>query len=261
MRRTKMSVSPSVDVMEPRVLLSHATPLLSKHALSGVVRDVRAIMGTLAKTENTVQASAQLTGLSSRIPSGPEGLAPSWQSDIGLYRPHSARSLITTQRRILSDLYRYVQGGIEGGDPPVTGSGSGGIDGGDPPVTGSGTATSTTPDQGTGGTATPVAAPSLDSVRIQNTTGLALLVTVRLDVSQFLQPWITETIPAQGSSIVPFDFGTATNAFMTMDVSRADGGQTPPPWTNVSLSQPMSGYNGALFTISLFGPYFNVTDL
>ena len=124
MRRTKTGFSPSVDVMERRVLLSTAAPLLSKPALSGVVRDVKAIIHTLARTEDTAQASAQLTALSSRIPSGPEGLAPSWQSDIGLYRPHSARSIITTQRRILGDLHRYVQGGIDGGSPPVTGSGS-----------------------------------------------------------------------------------------------------------------------------------------
>jgi hypothetical protein len=104
-----------------------------------------------------------------------------------------------------------------------------------------------------------VPAPSLDSVRIQNTTGLALLVTVHLRVAQVQQPSITETVPAQGSAIVPFNFGTATNAFMTMDVSLADGGQTPPPWSGISLSQPMTGYNEALFTISLVGPYFNVT--
>ena len=124
MRRTKMSILPSVDVMEPRVLLSTAAPLLSKHALSAVVRDVKAIMSTLAKTEDTGQASAQLTGLSTRIPSGPEGLALSWQSDLGLYRPQSARSIVTTERRILGDLYRYVQGGVDGSNPPATGSGS-----------------------------------------------------------------------------------------------------------------------------------------
>ena len=84
-------------------------------------------------------------------------------------------------------------------------------------------------------------------------------MTVHLKVPQIQQPWITETIAVPRSSIVPFDFGTATHAFMTMDVSRADEGQTPPPMTNLSLSQPMSGYHGALFTISLFGPYFNVT--
>jgi hypothetical protein len=98
-------------------------------------------------------------------------------------------------------------------------------------------------------------------VRIQNTTGLTLVVTVHLEVSLAQQPLITETIPAQGSSIVLFDFGTATDAFMTMDVSMTEGGLSPPPLTDLSLSQPMSGYNGALFTISLFGPYFNVTPL
>jgi hypothetical protein len=105
MRRMEMSVSPSVEIIEPRVLLSTGAPLLSNHALSGVVRDVGVIMSTLARTDDTVQASALLTRLSSRIPSGPQGLAPSWQSDIGL----------TTQRQILGDLYRYVQGGIDGG--------------------------------------------------------------------------------------------------------------------------------------------------
>jgi hypothetical protein len=240
MRRTKKSVSPSLDVIEPRVLLSTAAPFLSQHPLNGVVRDVKAIMSTLARTEDTVQASDHLTRLSSRIPSGPEVLAPSWRSDIGLYRPHSARSILTTQRQILGDLHRYVHGGNR-------------------PVTGLGSTTSTTPGQGKESTPTP--APSLDSVRIANTTGLTLVVTVHLDVPQIQQPWITETIPAQGSGVVLFNFGTATNAFMTMDVSRADGGQTPPPLTNLNLSQPMSGYNGTLFTISLAGPYFNVTPL
>ena len=58
-----------------------------------------------------------------------------------------------------------------------------------------------------------------------------------------------------------FNFGTATNAFMTMDASMTNGAQTPPPFNDISLSQPLSGYNGTLFTISLFGPYFNVTPL
>jgi hypothetical protein len=263
MRRTKTGLSPSLDVMEPRVLLSRAAPLLSQHALNGVVRDVRSIMSTLARTEDTLRASASLTALSSRVPSGPDELAPSWQSDIGLYRPGSARSIVTTERRILDDLYFYLQDGADGGGPPVTGPGF---------------TTSTTPGPGAGGTTTPLPAPGLpgpgmgstttpepatclDSVSIQNTTGLALRVTVYLETSHTPQPFITETIPAQQGSIALFNFGTATDAFMTMDVSLADGGQTPPPFTDISLSQPISGYNGTLFTISLFGSYFNVSPL
>jgi hypothetical protein len=246
MRRTNMGISPSVDAIESRILLSSA-PLLARHALTGVVRDVKAIISTLARTENIDQASARLTTLTSRIPSGPQALAPSWQSDLGLYHPGSAKSLMAAERRILGDLYRYVQGGNAAGNPPATGSS---------------TATSTAPGHaGGGGTTTnpPVSAPSLDSVKIENTTGLALLVTIHLDVPQTPQPSITETIPAQGSSIVPFDFGTATDAFITMDVRRADGGLSPAPWTDISLSQPIGGYNGTLFSISLVGPYFNVS--
>jgi hypothetical protein len=275
MRRTKTSILPSVDLMEPRLLLSTAAPFLSKHELTGVVREVKAIVHTLAKTGDTVQASTSLTELSSQLPSGPEELAPSWQSDINLYRPGSAKSIIVTERRILGDLYLYVQDGVDGGDSPVTGSGTttsnnpgqGAVGSANPgqgtggsAAPGQGTGGSVAPGQGTGNTSTPTPAPSLDSVSIQNTTGLALLVTVQLDVQQLQQPSITETIPAQGSSSVLFDFGTATGAFMTMDISLANGGQSPSPFTDVSLSQPLSGYNGALFTISLLGPYFNVTD-
>ena len=47
---------------------------------------------------------------------------------------------------------------------------------------------------------------------------------------------------------------------MTISIKRADGGQVPPPLVNVSLPQPMNGYDGALFTISVFGSYFNVSS-
>jgi hypothetical protein len=265
MRRTKTSILPSVDLMEPRLLLSTAAPLLSKHELSGIVREVKAIVSTLAKTGDTVQASTSLTELSSQLASGPEELAPSWQSDISLFRPGSARSIIITERRILGDLHGYVQAGVHGGNQPATGSGtttannpSQGTGGTANP--GQGTGGSGAPGQGTGDTSAPAPTPSLDSVRIQNTTGLSLLVTVHLEVQQIQQPSMTETIPAQGSSSVLFNFGTATGAFMTMDISLANGGQSPPAFTDVSLSEPVSGYNGALFTISLLGPYFNVTD-
>ncbi len=95
-------------------------------------------------------------------------------------------------------------------------------------------------------------------MRIQNFTGLALTITVYLDDSQNPQPYITETIPAQGDPTVLFNFGTSTDAFMSMDISRADGLPSPAPFDNVNLSQPLSGYSGTLFTISLVGPYFNV---
>ena len=95
--------------------------------------------------QDTVQASARLTGLASQIPSGSERLAPLWQSDIQLFRPHSAKSIITMQKRLVGDLSRFVQGGFEGGNRPVSGSG---------------TTTSTTPITSMGGPAAPVPAPT-----------------------------------------------------------------------------------------------------
>ena len=95
-------------------------------------------------------------------------------------------------------------------------------------------------------------------MRVQNTTGLALVVTVYLNDSQNPEPYITETIPAQGDPTALFNFGTSTGAFMTMNISRADGLPSPAPFDNIDLSQPLDGYDGTLFSISLLGPYFNV---
>lgn len=242
MPETKKSLSPSLEQAEPRMLLTAATSLLSPHALRGVVQDVKAIMNTLARSGDTNQASHQLTELSSKVPSGPEGLAPIWQKDLGLYNPHAMGSVAAARRRILGDLDHFVRHG--GANARATGWRS---------------TTSPPAAEGPSGGGGPVAMPSLDGVSIRNTTGLALLVTVHLEVAQVEKPWITETIPAQGNTTLAFDFGTETDAFMSVDIRRADGLQSPPPFTDFSLSQPMDGYNGALFTISVFGSYFNVT--
>jgi hypothetical protein len=240
MRRPQKWISPRVEVMESRALPSAATPLLTMHSLHGIVRDVRAIVRTLSATDAIGQANAHLGRLASRIPGGSAQLAPAWRNDVALYSPHTAKSGGSVEKRLLDDLSRFVRGGAGATGPGSTIP---------PPIVPS-------PESGQG---LPAPALSLDSVSIRNTTGLDLLVTVRLKVPQVQQPWITQTVPAQGSPVVPFNFGTATDAFMAIDVRRADGGQSPPPLTGFSLPQPMNGYNGALFTISLFGPYFNVS--
>jgi hypothetical protein len=241
MRRPSKKIAPGVDALEPRTLLSTGAPLLSERALHAVVHEVRSIMGTLVRTGNTGRAGAELTTLASRIPSGSKELAPTWRSDLALYRPGTPGSGTATRTRILDDLYRYVEGGT--------------------PATGPVSTTEPAPTQGAAGsgdTGAPTPAQSLDSVTVQNATGLDILVSVYLRVPQVQQPWITETIPA-GSSIVDFNFGSSTGAFMTMTVGLADGAQSPPPMSNLSLDQPIGGYDGTLFTISLLGPYFNVT--
>ena len=83
------------------------------------------------------------------------------------------------------------------------------------------------------------------------------MVTIYLRDSQNPQPYITETIPAREirlrSSISARD--------RCLHDDEHQPGRPPPspaPFDNVDLSQPLSGYDGTLFSISLVGPYFNV---
>jgi hypothetical protein len=263
MRRTKPRLLPRVDVMEPRSLLSIGGSLASAHVLTRVDHVVKSILTSLAKTDDTVQANANLTSLASQIAPSSPSLAVSWQSDVALYRRGSRKSTITTQERIIDDLRRLLHNdapagagtGIGIGTGIATGTGTGSTTSGTPTP---GTEGTPNPSQGDSGTSVPMPAPSLDSVRIQNQTGLALTVTVFLDDSRNPQPSITETISAQGDPTELFNFGTSTGAFMTMNISRADRLQSPAPFDNIQLSQPLGGYGGTLFTISLLGPYFNV---
>ncbi len=136
MRRTKPRLTPSMDSMETRLLLSAAVRLASAQGLSQFVHEVKAIVNTLARTENTVQANAQLTGLASQISPSSLSLATSWQNDVAFYRPGSQKSAITTQKRIIAELHRY----LDDNAPPGSGTSS------TPP---------STPSPGTGGTTIP----------------------------------------------------------------------------------------------------------
>src|SRR6185437_3821097 len=102
-----------------------------------------------ARTGDTARASAQLSELSSRVPGGPEQLAPAWRADLTLYRPGVAGSVGAARRRIIGDLDRYVRAGgnpvkrpVPGPLPPPS----------PPPV----------PGPAPGGTNTPPTVPSLD---------------------------------------------------------------------------------------------------
>jgi hypothetical protein len=266
MRRTKPRLLPSMDVMEPRSLLSAGGSLASARVLTRVDHLVKSIVTSLAKTDDIVQANANLASLASQVAPTSPSLAVSWQSDVALFRPGSPKSKITTQQRIIDDLRRLLHNVVPAGTGTVTGAGSTTAGTGTGTGTGSttsstptpGTAGTSNPSQGDSGTSAPVPAPSLDSVQIQNQTGLALKVTVFLDDSQNPLPFITETISSQGDPTELFNFGTSTGAFMTMNISRADGLQSPAPFDNIQLSQPLGGYAGTLFSISLLGPYFNV---
>jgi hypothetical protein len=97
---------------------------------------------------------------------------------------------------------------------------------------------------------------SRDTVRIQNLTGFHIDVTARLMVHGSIKPTISRRIGPNGA-VDTFSFGRHTNDFIWIDVRRV-GGATPPPFT-VPLNQPLGGYFGKLYTVSVFGDRFNVS--
>jgi hypothetical protein len=219
--------------MEPRALPSGVLPVLTMRAYNAVIADVRNVMGTLAKTHNVNAAGASLTLVSSEVPFGRQQLSPVWRRDLSIYSAQIPGSGLLMQRTILLDLNQYILAGVRGGKFAVTGPGS---------------AAFYRPGQGVGAPAV-----SEDSVTIMNSTGLSITVTATLAGNR--QP-ITRTI-ANGKSAL-FDFGSSTNNFITINVSRSDGLQPPPP-LNTILSKPVSGYNGASFTVSVFAGLFSVS--
>lgn len=236
MRRKTPSLSPVLDAIEPRVLPSVAAPLISTHALRADVREVRTVMASLAQTGNLGRAENRLVAIAATIPGGAEVLVPEWRTDLSVYHDGRATTAAVAENRIIGDLESLVEAGGAATSPPGSWI---------------------SPPANSGASATPVS-PSEDSVTIQNETGLALAVTVRLDVPQVQQPYFTETIPAQSGSAALFNFGTATDAFMTITITNADGVPSP-PYLTVGLDQPIGGYNDAAFTISMVGPYFNIS--
>jgi hypothetical protein len=51
----------------------------------------------------------------------------------------------------------------------------------------------------------------------------------------------------------------STNNFITINISRSDGLQPPPPSPNNVLNKPILGYNGASFTVSVFAGRYSVS--
>jgi hypothetical protein len=246
MSRLKKNLMPSVESMEQRSLPSAALPVLTTRTVNAVVVDISRVVGTLAKNNDFARAASVLTRAASKIPYGAHQLAPELRADLESARMVSPSTAAETRKELLGDVYQYVINGAQNGTFRVVGAGSA-------------IYYVLSPGQGPGGTiGNPPPTANADAVNIQNATGQAIQVTVRLNTSGN-PPQITQTIPATGQTTLPFNFGTSTNAFMTMSVSTANGSRPPYPLTNYQLSKPINGYFGTLFTVTILGQYFAVS--
>jgi hypothetical protein len=219
-----------VEAVEARRLPSSATPVLTSHTLDTVVASVEQVVARLVRTHDAARAANRLTSLAASIPFGRRQLAPAWVSALVVYNPAVPGSGRPMVRLLLADLKQDLAFGIASGELRVTGKDAAIL------------------------TRAGLGAPlvSLDSVRVANNTSLTLGVTVTLNNTGRSIP-----MTISSSAVALFDFGTATGNFMAISVRNANG--TSPPPFSTGLNKPFMGYNGALFTVSVFGGFFSVS--
>lgn len=243
MRRPSSRTKLQVEAVEARWLPSGVPLVLTSRMYDAVAADVMNVVANLAKTQNAVRAEESLTRISTRIPFESTQLASTWVNNLASFNRAVPGSRQATTKLLLADLKRDVAAGVAAGTIRVIGRhaptfprpGQGGGGGG-------------------GGGGTPAPQSSLDSVRVANNTNLTLTVTVTLSNTR---RFITKTIPRSTTPAL-FDFGSTTGNFMTITIKNANGASPPAYTTN--LNRPISGYNGALFGVSVFGGYFSVSS-
>jgi hypothetical protein len=216
--------------MERRWLPSGVTPVLTTHTYDTVVADVGHVVSNLVRTHDTARAMDRLSTLSARVPFGSRQLAAAWTSDLASYDPIVPGSGQATKQRLLADLNRDVAAGVAAGAIRVTGR--------------------LAPVFSRPGLGAPQS--SLDSVRIDNKTGFGISATVVLNNTGRSIPM---TIAPSGVAL--YDFGTATGNFMSISIRRTTG-TSPPPYST-GLNRPIGGYNGTLFSVSVFAGLFSVS--
>jgi hypothetical protein len=231
MGRSVVRTTLEVEQVEARRLLSSVLPVLTSHTFDSVTAGLVRVVSQLVRTDDSARAASSLESLAARIPFGRRQLAAAWVSDLALFDPSVPGSGRTTAQALLRTLRHDVAYGIAEGEFRVTGKDAAAV------------------------SSPGLKAPqvSLDSVRIANSSNLTLAITVSLNNTGRSIPM---TIPS-GAPPALFDFGTATNNLMTINVRNANGSNPPPFQTR--LNQRVGGYNGALFTVSILGGFFTVS--
>ena len=230
MRKSVFRTTLRVEAVQARWLPSGVTPVLTSQRYDTVAADVVHVVARLVRTHDAARAAGSLTRLSTRIPFGSVQLASAWMSDLASYNlavPGSGRAY--------------------GEAPPGRPEAGRRRRGRCRRAPRDREARRRLPRPGLGAPQS-----SLDSVRVANNTSLTLTVTVTLNNTGRSIP---RTIPSGGAPAL-FDFGTASGNFMMINIRNANGA-SPPPYTT-GLNRPISGYNGAMFRVSVFAGYFSV---
>jgi hypothetical protein len=210
---------------------SGLTPVLTMGRVRFIAAELERTVMNLSRTHNMDVASARLTQIASQVPDGLQQLAPVWEQDLAADNPGAPGSGRAFDRQLLADLKQDVAAGVAAGEFRLAGPGAAAF---------------------LRGAVLPQA--SVDSVSVFNNTGFSISVSASLNGTGRSLP--ARTI-ANGTSSL-FDFGSSTNAFIGINISRPGSNQPPP--TSVTLNRPTpGGYNGKQFTVSVFAGRFSVS--
>jgi hypothetical protein len=213
--------------------MAGVTPVVTVGELKVIAAQIQRTVMSLTRTDNMGLAVVRLEMIASEVPVGLQQLAPVWERDLAGYNPLVPRSGRAFDQELLADLKHDVAAGVAAGEFRLVGPGAGAY------LASAGVAT--------------LPQASRDSVTIVNNTGGSITVSAALNGTGRTIP--ARTIANGGSSL--FDFGSATNNFISINVSRTGSNQPPP--TSVTLNRPISGYDGKAFTISVFAGRFSVS--
>jgi hypothetical protein len=231
MRNPKNRAMLTVEAAEPRCLPSGLTPALPARTFRDVVAAIERIGANLERTHDVARAVVSLARVSREIPFGLRQLEPAWAAELAKYNPAVPRSALTATADLLTDLDRDIGIGVATGEFRLTGPGASVL---------------------VNSLATPA---SRDSVTVLNTTGFSITASAVLGGSRTSGP---VTIGSGGQH--RFDFGSGTNNFIAINVSRAGAGPAPPSLVNYGLARPTSGYFGKTFAVGVFNGVYTVSQ-
>jgi hypothetical protein len=242
MQSARRRLSPRMENLEGRELLSTGAPVLTMNRLDAIVGHVEKIAGRMTRTHDTTQASALLTRLASRTPLGSGPLAATWQNEI-----HSASNLsrIALRDELARALYNDVLHDVAAGTLRVVGPGSLVF-----------RVLSPTPAPGEGSGGFGGSAPGYINVTlyVYNYTSYQVSASIKVPGGT---PDPQTIAPNGGMATYYLTFNPSASLYIT--VSDTAGIQPPYTYPYTILSSLNNSYNGVSYNISQVGSYFSVS--
>ncbi len=240
MRSVRRRLSPRMEHLEGRELLSTGSPVLTMNRLDGIVGQLEKIAGRVTRTHDTTQASAAIARLASRTPIGSGPLVATWQNDL---QSGSTLSRTALRNELAGALYNDVLNDVAAGTLRVTGPGSLVFQ-----------VLSPTPAPGEGSGGGGGSAPTAGNISVNVTNSFGQTLWVQLYYTDGSGMAAGPQAVGNQSSFTP----SGSNSSLWIKIWTTSSTNLPPAY-NGSLFY--SGYqmNGGSITIGKLGNSFNIS--